>query len=186
MRLTIYYMLLACILLLAVSCTEPNAPVAGSETYFSVEGYFESEVARLENGKYGLEKTIEGTDTSETRQLKSPDWKSELEPFSKAVLGKNPALYYSADTLKEGPVQRIIYRARDEGTALRSLSVYGDPGNPDSLLFIRSVSNMYYRSADTMFYSGTQYRLQIKSEARAGKDTEFHLTGKIINPAVQP
>lgn len=168
------------------SCGDKVSVTGDTPSYFNMADYFASESGRLEKGNFRLEKTIEGKDTVEIKIIDTPDWKSELEPFSKATLGNNPAMLYLADTFFNDNAQRITYSARDSVTPLRSVTAYGNMENPDSILFIRKVSNMYYQSFDTMFYSPGRYLIRVKSAARVGKDTEFRLSGIILPPSIQP
>lgn len=164
------------------SCGEKSSTEVTSGSPFSLEGYFAGECTRLENGGFELEKSLESSGTTETKLINDPEWKSELDPFLKASVIKNTAMLYRTDTSSHSGVRQITYNAIDSVTPLRSIIIYGETHNPDSILFIRKVSNMYYQSSDSLFYSKGSYRIHVQSSTHVGKDSEFRLTGKVKQP----
>lgn len=174
------------VLMTLFSCGERKPSESTSASFVNLGDYFTRECTRLETGGYQLEKTLEGSDTTETKLIEDPDWKVELDPFLKAASIKNADMLYRADSSINAGVRQITYHALDSITPLRSVTVYGDTSVPDSVLFIRSVSNMYYQSADTMFYSGSGYRIHVKSSARVGKDSDFSISGSMQPSTITP
>jgi hypothetical protein len=170
------------LMLSMISCAENNQSPSDSSDYFDVAAFFNSESDRLRKSGYRLEKTFEWDGGAETKTLDTPDWKSELEPFEKSTLGKNPSMLYFADSVRNGDSWIIIYHAKDSATALRKMIVYGNTADPDSILIVRAVSNMYYKASDTLFYSGSGFSMNVTNDSRAGKDAGFRLEGKIITP----
>src|SRR5690606_26029799 len=70
------------------SCTVKQEKEAGQDVYFDLEGYFNSEAARLQNQNPEVEKTVAKNQSEEQKQLKIKNWDTELELFKASDINK--------------------------------------------------------------------------------------------------
>jgi len=172
------FLIIALISLLSCSGTETKQ--AETQKYFSTEKYFSEEAASLNNRETGIVKTIYKNNSSETIASELVEWRTELQPFLQIDLNK-PAYInsYFTDTILNGENLLINFRAKEESMSLQNLSVYLTGTRVDSIYAVLKSENLYYRSVDTLSYSGNgNYRISAWNKPRIGKEVSFVLEGK--------
>jgi hypothetical protein len=141
--------------ILLCSC---NNPVELPENYiyrFNIEQYFISEAELLNAQSTGIIKEIYKNELSETVIIESPDWKKELQPFLQIKLNKPAQVNsFSVDSTKNNEQLTVEYSAKETNEDLRKLRIFFTGSTQDSIIAIRSTSNIYYKYEDTITYLG--------------------------------
>ena len=157
----------------------PGTNVTEYQNIFSVNTYFKNETARLSGMDLKLQKSVWYSDSSETQIIDSPDWNKELKPFLELDLDK-PSVAASYDSSRQEYQNgyTLVYTARDNHPRVREIYIHFTGKDADTIMFISSVSNMYYRSDDTLSYFGDgNFRLSSFNKPRIGKEIKLLVTG---------
>lgn len=170
-----FHLLLLLIAASLTCCTRTQQPPAIKPPLFNFNEHFTKEAEQLSKAEAMLVKTLDKEGKTETLELQNPDWKKELQPFLDLDLNK-PALKgsYKIDTLSTNP-QHVKYIAYDSVTIIRNVDFYGT----DSIVVNKSISNMYYASAEKLTYHRNGYSITAFIRPKAGKSLAFKLNAII-------
>lgn len=174
----IWFVPAVCLTLL-FSCRNPVKISDQQPLRFDSEKYFLEQAEMLNNQKAAIFKKINKNNVAEEVHVDNPDWKKELQPFLQIKLNKPAQLNsFFVDTIINNQNTVVIYTAKDDTEELRRMSIYSTGGKPDSIIAIKSASNLYYKSADTISYLGNgNYRINTRNKPRIGKEISFTLEG---------
>lgn len=155
-----------------------SAPVPqATGRYFSLDGYFKSEMERLSSKQPMVEKTVEKNGTVERRSLANLDWALELKVFRSSDINK-PAWHnsYSIDSSETG----LVYRAKEPDLRVRSVQItFGPGGAVTGILIRRSESNYLYTSGELLkYYPDSLYFIERHQEVRVLGPDEFRVSGR--------
>lgn len=169
------YLMLLLITASLSSCQRNQQQALVRPPLFNFNEHFTKEAEQLSKANAILIKTLNKEGKTETLELQHPDWKKELQPFLDLDLNK-PALKgsYKIDTLSADP-QHVRYIASDSTTVIRNVDFYGT----DSIIVNKSISNMYYASAEQLTYHRNGYSITAFIRPKAGKSLAFKLNAII-------
>lgn len=170
-----FHFMLLMITAFLTGCIETQKPTPVRPPLFNFSEHFTKEAELLTATDAVLIKTLDKEGKTETLELQHPDWKKELQPFLDLDLNK-PALLgsYKVDTLSVVPLH-VRYLASDSTTVIRNADFYGT----DSIIVQKSISNMYYSSAELLTYYKNGYSISAFIRPKAGKSLAFKLNAII-------
>jgi len=138
---------------LFVGCTSSTTNNS-TQTYFSIEKYFNQQISVLSNAKAGLEKEIIKDGKKEKRTFAQVNWKKELKPFLEADINKPSwKRSYSIDSTTSGNEVQIMYSALEPKLNVRSIEIRKTNNVPTRIKIITEKQNAYYHALQTMEYS---------------------------------
>ncbi len=153
--------------------------------FFDLVAYFSQEADALNATKPEIKKTIIKDGETETKTFSdSIDWKKELKIFSENGINK-PAWKdsFSADTIKEGSINTVIYKTSDEKISVKEIVIITDSlWQPTEISIKRNAKNFLYTSQQRLRYTPKKlYRLDSEMNVRWTFDTKFSVQGVFSN-----
>lgn len=141
----------------------------------------------MTNAHIGLHKTLFFDTKDQTTELRSPDWKKELEPFLAIDLQKvSYQGRFEVDTVTLGDTAyRIDYRATEKQTDLQYCTLVCDKQDGSMLSFSATFKhlNNLYQSTKTYTYSPLQgYSIKGDQQVKLVKPVDYEIEGIFINP----
>lgn len=151
--------------------------------YFDLQGFFESQIAYLEQGNYGLEKSLSNSDGNENVVLQSPDWSAELQLFLNYDLA-HPGQQgnFLVDTV-ESPIGRSInYTGVNPDVALKKVSILFQGAELMAIEMVDSVSTSMYNSSRKLFYMAAvpSYGIEVNQDSRLFENSVYRIEGKAV------
>jgi hypothetical protein len=137
------------------SCKDHENVVANDPLVNDLQQYLNSEIRELEQSNFSLKTVLVNQDIPEEKSIADPDWKNELKPLTVLLTDRHfKSSLFVIDSMEVNNVFKYKMHARDEYSEIKSVTVYKSKNAIDSLIIIRSVSNMYYVASDTVHYKG--------------------------------
>lgn len=175
-------------LLLLAACSPPPATAPQTENrYFDLAGFIDKEVARLQELKPEVEKTVTLNGQSETKTISDIDWAQELQAFRDGDINK--AAWrdsYNADstvvTTLNGDSTVVVYSARSEALPVQSIvAFFGGTTELVEITIKRQSDNFLYTSKQTLKYSvDKEYRLENNQETVLIGEKKVMVVGKFV------
>lgn len=165
------------ILLYTISCTEDRkSPVTHS--YFDIEGFFNTEVIRLNKANPSILKIVSHNNETEKLNVKIKDWKKELDLFISSDINK-PSWRNSYNIKKNGST--TTYTALDSTLKIRNIKIQKSGKRIFHIRIEKEEANDIYTSEERLFYyPDSLYIIQKKQSVKVlGKNT-YLITGKIM------
>lgn len=106
--------------------TQPQEEAKKVDFFFDVEGYFESEMERLNSLQPTVSKTAAINEKRETKTLEKVDFGKELKPFADSDINRlswQEKYSTQRDTLDSGQIV-LTHEALDESLRVRKIEVY--------------------------------------------------------------
>jgi len=135
---------------------DPNSSKDGQKTFFfDAKGYFEQEMARLDQEQSSIQKTIRKDSLEETKKITDINWENELNLFKESDINKASWVSkYQADTNRTASnQQQIIYTATDKDLKTQELQVFLTNEQVDSIAIRNRIANQVYTSQQLLTYS---------------------------------
>jgi hypothetical protein len=170
--------MLSIIFILFFSCGAPMREQPEEGKMSLVAKFVQDEMKKLKSSGVCLVKYLYVEGNEEQITIHEPDWDVELAPFLNLISDKVAGNSYQVDTIIRNGSRMISYSARDSSLLLRNLIVYAGNYGADSLRAVKSSSNIYNSTNDTLWFSvGGRYRISSVNRPRIGKVTAFYLVG---------
>ena len=169
-----YTVVLAFLILSA--CSQPKEEKA-LKTFADLKGFFEAEARRLAKSDPEVKKTVARNDSSETREVKNINWKTELSLFAESDINK-PAWKDSYKVISL-PGQ-TTYQAIDSSLRTREISISKDPeGKIKKITILNHVENMLYSSSEQLTYiPDSLYQISKRQHVAVMGDNRYYISGK--------
>lgn len=169
---------------LLTGCQRGPSPVESTDRYFSLERYFNNQIAALESQNRSIEKTVRKNQELETRTIANPDWAVELKAFVNSDINK-PAWRnsYRIDSIapeaSSPEADNLTYTAQEADLRVRAIRIRRDPqGTIRRIVIERSETNYLYTSRETLTYvPDSLYAIERLQEVRVLGVTEFQVSG---------
>jgi hypothetical protein len=169
------------ILMLMAACGEREnnrSNIKGE--YFDIQEFFRNEAASLSDKSLSLDKRLIREEETETLKVINPDWLNEFSPFLEVDINK-PAYRgaFLIDSLRKQDSLTLYYQSIDSETPVNNIKIFMVGDTVKELRIVKSVSNIYYKSTDTLeYFRSGNYRIRVKSKPRAGRKIEFVLEAR--------
>lgn len=161
-----------------ISCSSPSEVQAVNHAtpYFSLEDYFRSEAARLQQLAPTITKTVSKNGETEQRSIRIDDWLDELALFIDSDINK-PAWQnsYRIDSTKTS----VTYTSLDRKLRTGQITVEKRPdGTIKHIGVANRVDNMLFQTNEQLdYYPDSLYSIIRQQQVRIIGESQYTVTG---------
>lgn len=146
----IRYTILICCIALFAGCRQSSTEPSGTNRYFNLKGFFESESSRMAKLQPSISKTVVKDGRKETRKLTIRNWMNELNLFIESDINK-PA--WRTGYKITNTTGSVIYTATDPALRTRKIQIKRDEeGLLRHIHIVNLTRNMLYESYEELSY----------------------------------
>ena len=165
----------------AAACSAPQTDRAatsssGAPVYFSLENYFRSESARLQQSAPVVTKVVIKNDDRESRDIQIDNWQNELMLFVDSDINK-PAWQHSFQT--DSSATTTVYNSIDPKLRTKQIKIEKNVNGAITHIYIHnSDENMLYTSSEELdYFPDSLYRINKKQRVAIIGENTYTITG---------
>ncbi|MFC3196294.1 hypothetical protein ACFOET_01580 [Parapedobacter deserti] len=164
----------------AAACNRPEVeqPASATTPYFSLEGYFNSEAARMQREAPVIDKVVSKGGQPEHRTIQINNWHKELALFTESDINK-PA--WRASYRVDSTASTLTYTSLDPKLRTARITVEKRPdGTVKHIAVVNRVSNMLYQTEEQLdYYPDSVYRINKQQQVRFIGESRYMVSGTI-------
>lgn len=185
------------VFLTLTACESNPSEAMKTSPYFDLKAFLEKQAMMLDSLQPLVSKTTMDKAPHVSREISALNWTKELRLFSETSLNRPVYIgQYRIDSLQAPTHQKVVYTAKSEDLATRSMEIYyHQAGQPDSIhVFYRKKNWLYSSERDALltFRLDAEQQSQLSSYSVEGFQAtifgtrqDYKVLGKLSEPVTE-
>lgn len=159
------------------SCAQQESKQPNTPIYFDVEGYFASEINRLQKINPIVIKEVIAKGKSEQKSIKIADWKIEIASFSNADINKSS---WQGEFTEAITGNNISYTTNNPKIPIKRIEIIKTDNKIKAIQIFKLNENSLYTSTDTLLYfPDSLYLVQSQQKIKLLSLKKYQVVGKL-------